>query len=290
MAASAFAALSQINGFQADQEADQQDEQDQLDHPKLDAVDSVQADAQTEEHFASRANSPPADDTLDTPASQNKHEEEQQKGGVSHGQPVPLTEGSLKTLASSTAEERTGVCAADTSPGQEGLQYPEPPTASLEQGRAGSTAGSQTFDSELHDSVSALVKAPGNTEQSQHSASGAADPTVDALIMQSLKEDVTSPGSGATFDAALQDGVSAAVTTGATTEQGTTSSPVCIFRQTHCESAELAMLQIASRFSTDTIVFGPIFTKNQRKPDQASSRHACLHSWSTSHTFSCACC
>ena len=223
MAASAFAALSQISGFQADQEADQQD---QLDHPKIDAVDPAQADAQTAEHLASRANSPPADGALDTSAGQAKHEE-QQKDAVSHKQPVPLTEGLLKTLASSTADEQANVSAADTSPGQDVLhQYPEPLSASLEQGRAGSTAGSQTFDSELHDSVSALVKAPGNTEEPRHSASGAADPTVDALIMQSLKDDVTSSGSGATFDVALQDGVSAAVTTGATTEQGTTSIAV----------------------------------------------------------------
>ncbi len=225
MAASAFAAVSQVLGFQADPEDDQEDDQD---HLKLDGVDSAQADEQAAQHEEGQAKSPtPADGNSQT-ASQGDQQQTHQMHSTTDRQPAPLTADSLKTLASSTEDDQPSIASAVAAPDQDLLpQSPEPATKSPELATAGSTAGSQTFDAELHDSVAALVQAPGNTgsssQQPAQPPKGVSDPSVDALILQSLKEDVTSPASGSSshaFDAALQDGVSAAVTTGVTAEPG----------------------------------------------------------------------
>ncbi len=225
MAASAFAAVSQVLGFQADPEDDQEDDQD---HLKLDGVDSAQADEQAAQHEQDQAKSPTTADSTSQTASKGKQQSTHQMDSTTDRQPAPLTADSLKTLASSTEDEQPSVASAVAAPDQDLLpQSPEPTKESRELATAGSTAGSQTFDTELHDSVAALVQEPGNTgtssEQPTQPPKGVSDPSVDALILQSLKEDVTSPASGSSshaFDAALQDGVSAAVTTGVTAEPG----------------------------------------------------------------------
>ncbi len=225
MAASAFAAVSQVLGFQADPEDDQEGDQEQL---KLDGVDSAQADEQAAQHEESQATSPTPAHGTSQAASKGKQQLTHQMHSTTDRQPAPLTADSLKTLASSTEDDQPGVARAVAAPDQDLLsQSPEPAKESPELATAGSTAGSQTFDAELHDSVSALVQEPGNTgssgDQPAKTPKGVSDPSVDAMILQSLKEDVTSPASGSSshaFDAALQDGVSAAVTTGVTAEPG----------------------------------------------------------------------
>ena len=225
MTASAFAAVSQVHGFQADPEDDQEDDQN---HLKLDGVDSAQADEQAAQHEEGQAKSPATADGTSQIASQGDQQQTHQMDSRTDRQPAPLTADSLKTLASSTENDQSSVASAVAAPDQDLLpQSPEPAVESPEFATAGSTVGSQTFDAELHDNVAALVQAPGNTgsscEQPAQPSKGVSDPTVDALILQSLKEDVTSPASGSSshaFDAALQDGVSAAVTTGVTAEPG----------------------------------------------------------------------
>lgn len=228
MTASAFAAVSQVHGFQADPEDDQEDDQN---HLKLDGVDSAQADEQAAQHEEGQAKSPATADGTSQIASQGDQQQTHQMDSRTDRQPAPLTADSLKTLASSTENDQSSVASAVAAPDQDLLpQSPEPAVDSPEFATAGSTVGSQTFDAELHDNVAALVQAPGNTgsscEQPAQPSKGVSDPTVDALILQSLKEDVTSPASGSSshaFDAALQDGVSAAVTTGVTAEPDQTS-------------------------------------------------------------------
>lgn len=225
MASSAFAAVSQVLGFQADPEDDQEDDQDQL---KLDGVDPAQADEKAAQHEEGQAKSPTAADGTSQTASKGKQQQTHQMDSTTDTQPAPLTADSLKTLASSTEDDQPSIASAVAAPDQDLLpQSPEPAKESPELATAGSTAGSQTFDAELHDSISALVQEPGNTgsssDQPAKTPKGVSDPSVDALILQSLKEDVTSPASGSSshaFDAALQDGVSAAVTTGITAEPG----------------------------------------------------------------------
>ncbi|KAL0049226.1 hypothetical protein WJX82_009144 [Trebouxia sp. C0006] len=102
---------------------------------------------------------------------------------------------------------------------------------------ADTTGGAKYHRSDSNDKVSPILPAGRHllkdiSENSQEGSSsdqpaktpkGVSDPSVDALILQSLKADVTSPASGSSshaFDAALQDGVSAAVTTGITAEPG----------------------------------------------------------------------
>jgi len=225
MAASAFAAVSQVLGFQADPEDDQEDDQD---HLKLDGVDSAQADEQAAQHEQGQAKSPTPAGGTSQAASKGKQQQTHQMDSTTDRQPAPLTADSLKTLASSTEDDQPSVASAVAAPDQDLLpQSPEPAKESPELATAGSTAGSQTFDAELHDSVSALVQEPGITgtssDQPAKTPKDVSDPSVDALILQSLKEDVTSPASGSSshaFDAALQDGVSAAVTAGVTAEPG----------------------------------------------------------------------
>lgn len=225
MAASAFAAVSQVLGFQADPEDDQQDDQDQL---KLDSVDSARADEQTVQHEEGQAESPTTAHGTSQTASSRQQQQTRQMDSATDRQSAPLTADSLKTLASSTEDDQPSIASAVAAPDQDLLpQSPESAMKSPELATAGSTAGSQTFDAELHDSVAALVQAPGNTGSSSQQPTPppneVSDPSVDALIMQSLKDDVTSPASGSSsyaFDAALQDGVSAAVTTGVTAEPG----------------------------------------------------------------------
>ena len=225
MAASAFAAVSQVLGFQADPEDDQQDDQD---HLKLDNVDSARADEQTVQHEEGQAESPTTAHGTSQTASSRQQQQTRQMDSATDRQSAPLTADSLKTLASSTENDQPSIASAVAAPDQDLLpQSPEPAKESPELATAGSTAGSQTFDAELHDSISALVQEPGNTgsssDQPAKTPKGVSDPSVDALILQSLKEDVTSPASGSSshaFDAALQDGVSAAVTTGITAEPG----------------------------------------------------------------------
>ncbi|DBA82124.1 TPA: hypothetical protein ACH3X1_007113 [Trebouxia sp. C0004] len=228
MAASAFAAVSQVLGFQADPEVDQEDDQD---HLKLDGVDSARADEQAAQHEEGQAKSPTAAHGNSKTASQGQQQQAHQLDSTTDRQSAPLTADSLKTLASSTEDDQLSIASAVAAPDQDLLrQSPEPARESAELATAGSTAGSQTFDAELHDSVAALVQAPGNTgtssQQPTQPPNGVSDPSVDALILQSLKDDVTSPASGSSshaFDAALQDGVSAAVTTGVTAEPDQTS-------------------------------------------------------------------
>ena len=224
MASSAFAAVSQVLGFQADPEDDQEDDQD---HLKLDGVDPAQADEKAAQHEESQAKSPTAAEGTSQTVSKGKQQQTHQKDSTTDRQPAPLTADSLKTLASSTEDDQPSIASAVAAPDQDLPQSPDLAKESPELATAGSTAGSQTFDAELHDSVAALVKEPGNTgtssEQPAKTPKGVSDPSVDALILQSLKEDVTSPASGSSshaFDAALQDGVSAAVTAGVTAEPG----------------------------------------------------------------------
>ena len=230
MAASAFAAVSQVNGFHGD---DQPNQDDQPDDPKLSAAELAQADEQTAEHAQGQATSPDVGKSKcganadKAPTSSGPDEAQPHTDTSSDAQSTPLTAASLNALASTTEESQHSVADDVAKPNQ--AQPSGPIADGLESDRAGSTAGSQTFDSELHDSVAALVQAPGNTDysapQPEDPPIGAAGPTVDALILQSLSGDVTSPVSGASsqnFDAALQAGVSAAVTSDAAAVPGTT--------------------------------------------------------------------
>lgn len=215
MAASAFAAVSQDDGFLG---TDLDDEEDLTDQDRI--LDSAEAEEQVAEHEQGQAESP------DT---RSRQKEEDDLGfGASDTHSIPLTEDSLTALASTAGQHQLGTAAATATP-VPGLASQSRGLLEESQGfdHAGSTSGSQTFDSELHDSISAFVQAPGNADhaaqQAEQPSRGVSSPSADAMILQSLKEGVTSAASESSsqaLDAALQDGVSAAEAADAAAKPG----------------------------------------------------------------------
>ena len=211
MAASAFAALSQINGFQGEDHPDQgtqgQGHPDQVSHAqdqtdladsgaqsKLDPAESAQAEQQTAQHEHHQAQSP--DDEPQSDISQNSDSSRPDRQGsaikASDIQPLPLTEHSLSALKVSTDTSQLSP-QANPSAVPELVHSPTPPSpdpaGSQASDLAGSTPGSHTFDSELHGGIAALVQAPVNTDSAKRQSSGVQIPTdVDDAVLRSSAE------------------------------------------------------------------------------------------------------
>ena len=205
MAASAFAALSQVGGFQADESPDPQDEDQAQDQEQdhLGSAGSAQADQKTAKHEQAQAQSPDGESDVSKGAAHTQSAGHDAQAAEAHS--APLTADSLSKLAESDSEEEARLPRIATTTAAERAEhaepgqgtYPQPPGSigrSSETQQTGSEAGSQTFDSELHDSISALVQAPGNADynkgQPEQPPKGSSDPKTDASILQSVQQDV----------------------------------------------------------------------------------------------------
>ena len=247
MAASAFAAVSQINGFQGDSQLDQEDQgeadpesvgkdhSDQdvpADQIRLGSAEIAQAEQQTAQHEEHQAQSPDNNTITDANTSKTDAKAPQigPKGSqtdstasptgskASSTQSTPLTEATLKALTVNTdAIQSEAPVTPTTVPGTD--QDPAPaslaPAASQGSDLAGSTPGSHTYDSELHDGIAALVQAPGITDKADTQPSGgiiASDLDAATMGIQGLTTADSHPDSASSQpDAeAAQEGAAAA--------------------------------------------------------------------------------
>lgn len=224
MAASAFAAVSQTNGFHGAHDENQEavsedqthqgsldsDEHSSQDRPaaqdELTAAESAQAEQQTAQHEQHQAQSPEADtdagaDTAQTGAktaqtdvkdTQNGAAEDSQPFAASNPESEPLTETSLSALRLNTDASQSQAQALPASAsGHDHDPAAGSPTAPASQGSgfAGSPAGSHTFDAELHDGIAALVQTPANIDTADHQPSHAptsTEPDAAGLSIQGL--------------------------------------------------------------------------------------------------------
>lgn len=200
MAASAFAAVSQIYGFQGENQLDEEDQDKDLLHQsplgndqdesadqiRLGSGEVAQAERQTAQHEEHQAPSPDNNgakisktgaNTLQVGANDSQTDSAAgTTGSKALGtQLTPLTESTLKSLRVKTdATESENLSTPTAAPGTE--QEPTPaslaPAGSQGSGLAGSTPGSHTYDSELHDGIAALVQAPGMTDKADRQPSG----------------------------------------------------------------------------------------------------------------------
>ena len=250
MAASAFAAVSQINGFQGDNHEDQDEDQDEdqanpesvgkdhssqdepADQIRLGSAEVAQAEQQTAQHEEHQAQSP--DDSTNADAKTSKIDVKASQVGAkgsqtdpaasptgskaSGTQSTPLTESILKALRVDTDASQSEALPIPTAvPGTD--QDPTPaslaPAASQGSDLAGSTPGSHTYDSELHDGIAALVQAPGMTDKADPQPSGgviASDLDAATMGIQGLTTAASHPNSASSQpDAeAAQGGAAAA--------------------------------------------------------------------------------
>lgn len=183
MAASAFAALSQEGAFQDESatgsqgavpsqhppgSSDSAQAQRQPDQDHLGSADSAQAQRQTAEHQQGQAAAPDgATDVNQSKQSAQQPAADSSFAAADNAAAAPLTADSLSKLdTAGRADQGSGPSSAAgaASAGGAGqdplLLSPRSVGRSSEAQQAGSQAGSQTFDSELHDSISALVRAP----------------------------------------------------------------------------------------------------------------------------------
>lgn len=213
MASSAFAALSQIDGFQGedhpDQDAQGQDHPDEANRTeaqadsgisgaqsKLNPAESAQAEQQTAQHEQHQAQSPDKEPKSGAKASQisdNSSPDRQVSAAkASDAQSLPLTEHSLSALKVSTDTSHLSPQAIPSAvPELAQSRTPASPETAGSQGSelAGSTPGSHTFDSELHGNIAALVQAPGNTDTAERQPSGSQIPTdVDDAVLNDSAE------------------------------------------------------------------------------------------------------
>ena len=186
MAASAFAAVSQIDGFQGENQLYEEDQgkgqDEQADQIRLGSAEAAQAERQTAQHEEHQAQSP--DDATktgsETPQVGTKGSQSDSAAGpagsqASGTQSVPLTELSLKTLRVNTDASHSEALAVPTPvPGtdQDSTHASSAPAASQGSDLAGSTPGSHTYDSELHGGIAALVQAPEITDKADRQPSG----------------------------------------------------------------------------------------------------------------------
>lgn len=226
MAASAFAAVSQINGFQGESQLDQEDQgKDQLDqgslsnskgqdepadHIRLRSAEVAQAEQQTAEHEQHQAQSPDHDTDTGAKASESgaKHSGTDTAAGPTGSkaagkQSTPLTELTLRSLRVNTVASQPEAPAIPTAvPGTDQDLTPASlaPAASQGSDLASSTPGSHTFDFELHDGIAALVQAPGITDK--------ADPQPSGGIISSDLDAATMGIQGLTTAASIPDSAS----------------------------------------------------------------------------------
>ena len=231
MAASAFAAVSQINGFQGDNQLEHEEpakgqlDQDSLskgqdepaDQIRLGSAEVAQAEQHTAQHEQHQAQSP--DDDTDNGAKASETGAKASETGAKHSksdtaagptgskasgkQSTPLTELALRTLRVNTDASQAEAQMISTSvPGTDQDSTPASPAQAASQGSdlAGSTPGSHTFDSELHDGIAALMQAPGTT--------GKADPQPSTGIISSDLDAATMGIQGLTSAASMPDSAS----------------------------------------------------------------------------------
>ena len=236
MAASAFAAVSQTNGFheshdddqdaqsqgQADQESLDKDTRSSQEQPaaqdELTAAESAQAEQQTAQHEQHQAQSPDAG--ADAGAKTAQTGVKAPHSGIAGSSKAteasesePLTETSLRALRLSTDASQSQPEAIPTSasgPDQDSTAGSPAAPASQGSDFAGSATGSHTFDAELHEGMAALVQAPEQTDTADQQPTQAisssevdlADESVQALTTGPSSPESTSSQQGAEAEAA----------------------------------------------------------------------------------------
>ena len=177
MAASAFAALSHLDDFDENEAQDTQGDEDHASqHTTKTPSESAEAAADsTVEHHVEQASSIDKADASDratigaqqppgiaTPQAANHADAQSASADISG---TPFEPGTVATPPPESSHAPETRRAASRSPAAGERQDSQP-------SQAGSSPGSQTFDSALHEGISELVKAPNSADHTRQSGQG----------------------------------------------------------------------------------------------------------------------